>query len=86
MGNIDEKTIAALLERIESMKNELSLLEEQVKALPVDAGQPEVDGQPLEPSRVHHRFAAAEYGLSSAAATAPRVTHSAQGVTGSEPT
>ena len=64
MGNIDEKTIAALLERIESMKNELSLLEEQVKALPVDAGQPEVDGhpevagQPLEP------------GLSSAATTA----------------
>ena len=37
MGNIDEKTIAALLERIESMKNELSLLEEQVKALPVEA-------------------------------------------------
>ena len=64
MGNIDEKTIAALLERIESLKNELSLLEEQVKALPVDASQPEVDGhpevagQPLEP------------GLSSAAATA----------------
>ena len=76
MGNIDEKSIAALLERIESMKNELSLLEEQVKALPVDAGQPEVDGhpevagQPLEPGRVHPRFAAAEYGLSSAAATA----------------
>ena len=70
MGNIDEKTIAALLERIESMKNELSLLEEQVKALPVDAGQPEVDGQPLEPGRVHPRFAAAEYGLSSAAAMA----------------
>ena len=76
MGNIDEKTIAALLERIESMKNELSLLEEQVKALPVDAGQPEVDGhpevagQPLEPGRVHPRFAAAEYGLSSTAATA----------------
>ena len=73
MGNIDDKTIAALLERIESMKNELSLLEEQVKALPVepvDAGQPEVAGQPLEPGRVHPRFAAAEYGLSSAAATA----------------
>ena len=76
MGNIDEKTIAALLERIESMKNELSLIEEQVKALPVDAGQPEVDGhpevagQPLEPGRVHPRFAAAEYGLSSTAATA----------------
>ncbi len=70
MGNIDEKTIAALLERIESMKNELSLLEEQVKALPVDAGQPEVAGQPLEPGRVHPRFAAAEYGLSSTAAPA----------------
>ncbi|MBR5174430.1 MAG: hypothetical protein IKW89_00700 [Bacteroidales bacterium] len=53
MRNIDEKTIAALLERIESLKNELSLLEEQVKALPVDAGQPEVAGQPLEDDQVH---------------------------------
>jgi hypothetical protein len=76
MGNIDEKTIAALLERIESLKNELSLLEEQVKALPVDAGQPEVDGhpevagQPLEPGRVHPLSAAADYGLSSTAAPA----------------
>ncbi len=35
MRNIDEKTFSALLERIEALKNELSLLEEEVKALPV---------------------------------------------------
>ena len=49
MGNIDEKTIAALLERIESMKNELSLLEEQVKALPVEApAEPVLDVAEVE--------------------------------------
>ena len=35
MRNIDEKTFSAILERIEALKNELSLLEEEVKALPV---------------------------------------------------
>ena len=35
MRNIDEKTFSSLLERIEALKNELSLLEEEVKALPV---------------------------------------------------
>ena len=70
MGNIDEKTIAALLERIESMKNELSLLEEQVKALPVEASQPEVAGQPLEVGKVNPLSAATDYGLSSTAAPA----------------
>lgn len=49
MGNIDEKTIAALIERIESMKNELSLLEEQVKALPVEApAEPVLDVAEVE--------------------------------------
>lgn len=35
MRNIDEKTFSSLLERIEALKNELSLLEEEVRALPV---------------------------------------------------
>ncbi len=35
MRNIDEKTFSAILERIEALKNELSLLEEEVRALPV---------------------------------------------------
>ena len=98
MRNIDEKTFSALLERIEALKNEFSLLEEEVRALPVlpasepvgepveepdeSADLPEeatVDaGQPLEPGRVHSRVApqqvqdgaAAECGLSSAAAPA----------------
>ena len=35
MRNIDEKTFSSLLERIEALKNELSLLEEEVRALPL---------------------------------------------------
>ncbi len=35
MRIIDDKTFDSLLERIDALKNELSLLEEQVKALPV---------------------------------------------------
>ena len=35
MRNIDEKTFSAILEKIEALKNELSLLEEEVRALPV---------------------------------------------------
>jgi hypothetical protein len=35
MGNIDEKTISLLLEKIDSIKAELSVLEEEVKALAV---------------------------------------------------
>ena len=64
MRNIDDKTFSAIIERIETLKNELSLLEEQVKALTVDAGQP------LEAGQVHPRSAAAEYGLASTAAPA----------------
>ena len=64
MSNIDEKTIAGILERIESLKNDLSILEEQIKSLPIGAGQPS------EPGRVHPRSAAAEYGLSPEAAPA----------------
>ena len=45
MGNIDEKTISLLLEKIDSIKAELSVLEEEVKALvvaePVEAPAPE---------------------------------------------
>ena len=77
MRIIDDKTFDSLLERIDALKNELSLLEEQVKALPVSelveelAEEPVVDaGQPLEPGQVHPRFAAAEYGLTSTAAPA----------------
>ncbi len=73
MRNIDEKTFSAILERIEALKNELSLLEEEVRALPVlpasepveepdeSADLPEeatVDaGRPSEPGRVHSRVA-----------------------------
>ena len=73
MRNIDEKTFSAILERIEAMKNELSLLEEEVRALPVlpasepveepdeSADLPEeatvAAWQPLEPGRVHSRVA-----------------------------
>ena len=64
MSNIDEKTIAGILERIEALKNDLSILEEQIKSLPIGAGQPS------EPGRVHPRYAAAEYGLSPEAAPA----------------
>ncbi len=64
MSNIDEKTIAGILERIESLKNDLSILEEQIKSLPICAGQPS------GPGRVHPRSAAAEYGLSPEAAPA----------------
>lgn len=49
MRNIDEKTFSSLLERIEALKNELSLLEEEVRALPVlPASEPveEPAGQP----------------------------------------
>ena len=49
MRNIDEKTFSAILERIEALKNELSLLEEEVRALPVlPASEPveEPAGQP----------------------------------------
>ena len=81
MRIIDDKTFDSLLERIDALKNELSLLEEQVKALPVSepveepveelAEEPVVDaGQPLEAGQVHPRFAAAEYGLTSTAAPA----------------
>ena len=35
MGNIDEKTISLLLEKIDSIKAELSVLEEEIKALAV---------------------------------------------------
>ena len=84
MRIIDDKTFDSLLERIDALKNELSLLEEQVKALPVSEPVEEpveepaasteesaVDaGQPLEAGQVHPRFAAAEYGLTSTAAPA----------------
>ncbi|MCR5463369.1 MAG: hypothetical protein K6F06_02375 [Bacteroidales bacterium] len=73
MRIIDDKTFDSLLERIDALKNELSLLEEQVKALPVSepVEEPVVDaGQPLEAGQVHPRFAAAEYGLTSTAAPA----------------
>ena len=42
MSNIDEKTIAGLLGRIDAIKNELSQLEDEIKALQVDAGEPPV--------------------------------------------
>ena len=80
MRIIDDKTFDSLLERIDALKNELSLLEEQVKALPVSelveepaasTEESAVDaGQPLEAGQVHPRFAAAEYGLTSPAAPA----------------
>ena len=68
MRIIDDKTFDSLLERIDALKNELSLLEEQVKALPVselveepaasteesavDAGQPLEADLPAEPELV----------------------------------
>ena len=72
MRIIDDKTFDSLLERIDALKNELSLLEEQVKALPLSEPVSEpveapaasteesaVDaGQPLEAGQVHPRFAA----------------------------
>ena len=42
MSNIDEKTIAGLLDRIDAIKNELSQLEDEIKALQLDAGEPPV--------------------------------------------
>ena len=39
MSNIDEKTIAGLLGRIDAIKNELTQLEDEIKALQVDAGE-----------------------------------------------
>ena len=42
MSNIDEKTIAGLLGRIDAIKNELSQLEDEIKALQLDAGEPPV--------------------------------------------
>lgn len=42
MSNIDEKTIAGLLERINAIKNELSQLEDEIKALQLDAVEPPV--------------------------------------------
>ena len=39
MSNIDEKTIAGLLDRIDAIKNELTQLEDEIKALQVDAGE-----------------------------------------------
>ena len=42
MSNIDEKTIAGLLGRIDAIKNELTQLEDQIKALQVDAGEQEL--------------------------------------------
>ena len=84
MRIIDDKTFDSLLERIDALKTELSLLEEQVKALPLSEPVSEpveepaasteesaVDaGQPLEAGQVHPRFAVAEYGLTSTAAPA----------------
>ena len=57
MGNIDEKTISLLLEKIDSIKAELSVLEEEVKALAVVeevAPVPESVGGPVveEPAPV----------------------------------
>lgn len=51
MGNIDDKTISAILARIESLKGEISLLEEDVKALALPVTQapvpePEVVPEP----------------------------------------
>ena len=40
MSNIDEKTIAGLLGRIDAIKNELSQLEDEIKALQLDAVEP----------------------------------------------
>ncbi|MBQ6253926.1 MAG: hypothetical protein IJK05_04665 [Bacteroidales bacterium] len=40
MGNIDDKTISALLARIDGLKAELSLLEEDIKALTVPVVRP----------------------------------------------
>ena len=48
MRIIDDKTFDSLLERIDALKNELSLLEEQVKALPVS----EPVEEPAEPELV----------------------------------
>ena len=67
MSNIDEKTIAGLLDRIDAIKNELTQLEDEIKALQVDAGEPS------GPGRVHSRSAAAEYGLGPEATPAPAV-------------
>lgn len=47
MRIIDDKTFSALLERIDALKNELSLLEEQVKALPVSEPVPEPVPEPV---------------------------------------
>ena len=42
MSNIDEKTIAGLLDRIDAIKNELTQLEDEIKALQLDAVEPPV--------------------------------------------
>ena len=79
MRNIDEKTFDSLLERIEALKNGISLLEDQIRSLtvvedlpaPETAEEPEpVDAseQPSGPGRVDPPFASTEYGLSPEAA------------------
>ena len=45
MGNIDDKTISALLARIEGLRNEITLLEEDIKALAVP--EPVVEPEPV---------------------------------------
>ena len=73
MRNIDEKTFSAILERIEALKNELSLLEEEVRALPVlPASEPveEPVEEPDESADLPAEATVAEYGLSSTAAPA----------------
>ncbi len=73
MSNIDEKTIAGLLGRIDAIKNELTLLEDQIRSLSEVEG-PAVDaGEPSGPGRVHSRSAAAEYGLGPEATPAAAV-------------
>lgn len=45
MGNIDDKTISALLARIEGLRSEITLLEEDIKALAVP--EPVVEPEPV---------------------------------------
>ena len=75
MSNIDEKTIAGLLDRIDAIKKELTQLEDEIKALQVDAGEPS------GPGRVHSRSAAAEYGLGPEATPAAAAGASLDGET-----
>ena len=61
MSNIDEKTIAGLLGRIDAIKNELTQLEDEIKALQLDAVEPPVIldeakdlSEAVEPSELAH--------------------------------